>query len=59
MCYFISFINCLLCSYDKGGHLFIPSYIMRTHGSKKQEHAVRNVPRKQMQKVFEVKLCSS
>ncbi|XXG51801.1 hypothetical protein AAC387_Pa03g0293 [Persea americana] len=39
--------------YDKGGHLFIPSYIMRTHGSKQQEHAVRNAPRKQMQKVFQ------
>ncbi|KAK7837639.1 dna-directed rna polymerase 3 [Quercus suber] len=39
--------------YDKGGHLFLPSYVMRTHGSRKQQDAVKNVPVKQMQKVFE------
>ncbi|XP_042503770.1 DNA-directed RNA polymerase 3B, chloroplastic-like isoform X4 [Macadamia integrifolia] len=39
--------------YDKGGHLFLPSYVMRTHGAKQQQYAVRNVPRKQMRKVFE------
>lgn len=39
--------------YDKGGHLFLPSYVMRTHGSRKQQAAVKNVPAKQMQKVFE------
>ncbi|KAL4654438.1 hypothetical protein ACB092_01G378300 [Castanea dentata] len=39
--------------YDKGGHLFLPSYAMRTHGSRKQQDAVKNVPVKQMQKVFE------
>nr|APR64221.1 DNA-directed RNA polymerase family protein [Populus tomentosa] len=39
--------------YDKGGHLFLPSYIMRTHGSRQQQVAVRSVPGKQMQKVFE------
>ncbi|XP_043705824.1 DNA-directed RNA polymerase 3, chloroplastic-like isoform X2 [Telopea speciosissima] len=39
--------------YDKGGHLFLPSYVMRTHGAKQQQDAVRNVSRKQMQKVFE------
>ncbi|KAI5585607.1 hypothetical protein BDE02_06G156700 [Populus trichocarpa] len=39
--------------YDKGGHLFLPSYIMRTHGSRQQQDAVRSVPGKQMQKVFE------
>ncbi|XP_042517221.1 DNA-directed RNA polymerase 3, chloroplastic-like isoform X2 [Macadamia integrifolia] len=39
--------------YDKGGHLFLPSYVMRTHGAKQQQDAVRNVPRKQMQKVYE------
>ena len=27
---------------------------MRTHGSRKQQAAVKNVPAKQMQKVFEV-----
>ncbi|XP_073001971.1 DNA-directed RNA polymerase 3, chloroplastic isoform X2 [Typha latifolia] len=39
--------------YDKGGHLFLPSYIMRTHGAKDQQDAIRSVPRKQLQKVFE------
>lgn len=39
--------------YDKGGYLFLPSYIMRTHGSRKQQEAVKKAPAKQMQKVFE------
>lgn len=39
--------------YDKGGHLFIPSYVMRTHGAKQQEDAIRSVPRKQIQKVYQ------
>ncbi|KAI4335521.1 hypothetical protein L6164_014159 [Bauhinia variegata] len=39
--------------HDKGGHLFLPSYIMRTHGCKKQQEVVKNVNGKQMQKVFE------
>ncbi|KAF7838116.1 DNA-directed RNA polymerase 3, chloroplastic [Senna tora] len=39
--------------YDKGGHLFLPSYIMRTHGSRKQQDVMRNVEGKKMQKVFE------
>ncbi|RCV22117.1 hypothetical protein SETIT_4G194800v2 [Setaria italica] len=39
--------------YDKGGHLFLPSYIMRTHGVKDQKDAIKSVPRKQLQKVFE------
>ncbi|XP_028793981.1 DNA-directed RNA polymerase 3B, chloroplastic isoform X2 [Neltuma alba] len=39
--------------YDKGGHLFLPSYIMRTHGSRKQQDVMKNVKGKQMQKVFE------
>ncbi|XP_042002629.1 DNA-directed RNA polymerase 3, chloroplastic-like [Salvia splendens] len=39
--------------YDKGGYLFLPSYLMRTHGSQKQQVAVRAVPSKQMQKVYE------
>ncbi|XP_078438342.1 DNA-directed RNA polymerase 3, chloroplastic-like [Wolffia australiana] len=39
--------------YDKGGHLFLPSYVMRTHGAKKQQEAIRSVPRKQLKKVFE------
>ncbi|XP_057767787.1 DNA-directed RNA polymerase 3, chloroplastic [Salvia miltiorrhiza] len=39
--------------YDKGGYLFLPSYLMRTHGSRKQQDAVRAVHPKQMQKVYE------
>jgi DNA-directed RNA polymerase, mitochondrial len=44
----------ICCSYDKGGHLFLPSYIMRTHGVKDQKDAINSVPRKQLRKVFEV-----
>jgi len=43
-----------LCSFDKGGYLFLPSYVMRTHGVKQQREAVKKVPRKQLEPVFEV-----
>ncbi|EOY31498.1 DNA/RNA polymerases superfamily protein isoform 3 [Theobroma cacao] len=39
--------------YDKGGYLFLPSYVMRTHGSRKQQDALKGVHVKKMQKVFE------
>ncbi|KAI4352341.1 hypothetical protein L6164_006604 [Bauhinia variegata] len=39
--------------YDKGGHLFLPSYIMRTHGSRQQREVVKRAPRKQLEPVFE------
>uniref|UniRef100_A0A0E0ACN1 DNA-directed RNA polymerase n=1 Tax=Oryza glumipatula TaxID=40148 RepID=A0A0E0ACN1_9ORYZ len=39
--------------YDTGGYLFLPSYIMRTHGVKDQKEAIKSVPRKQLRKVFE------
>ncbi|XP_010526301.1 PREDICTED: DNA-directed RNA polymerase 3, chloroplastic [Tarenaya hassleriana] len=39
--------------YDKGGYLFLPSYIMRTHGSKKQQDALRNISTKTSRRVFE------
>ncbi|KAJ0089909.1 hypothetical protein Patl1_14511 [Pistacia atlantica] len=39
--------------YDKGGYLFLPSYVMRTHGSRKQQEAVKSVPRESMKKVYE------
>ncbi|XVE63488.1 hypothetical protein DITRI_Ditri07aG0024400 [Diplodiscus trichospermus] len=39
--------------YDKGGYLFLPSYVMRTHGSRKQQDALKCVHVKSMQKVFE------
>ncbi|KAL3568211.1 hypothetical protein D5086_030862, partial [Populus alba] len=35
--------------YDKGAHLFLPSYVMRTHGAKQQREAVKRAPRKQLQ----------
>uniref|UniRef100_A0A0E0LE47 DNA-directed RNA polymerase n=1 Tax=Oryza punctata TaxID=4537 RepID=A0A0E0LE47_ORYPU len=39
--------------YDTGGYLFLPSYIMRTHGVKDQKEAIKSVPRKQLRTVFE------
>ncbi|XAR66724.1 DNA-directed RNA polymerase [Bertholletia excelsa] len=39
--------------YDKGGYLFLPSYLMRTHGSRQQQDAMKNVTAKQMHKVYE------
>ncbi|XP_017975629.1 PREDICTED: DNA-directed RNA polymerase 2, chloroplastic/mitochondrial isoform X2 [Theobroma cacao] len=39
--------------YDRGAYLFIPSYIMRTHGVKQQREAVKRTPRKQLEPVFE------
>ncbi|XP_050213879.1 DNA-directed RNA polymerase 3, chloroplastic [Mercurialis annua] len=39
--------------YDKGGHFFLPSYIMRTHGSRKQQDALKSIPANNMQKVYE------
>ncbi|XP_061977029.1 DNA-directed RNA polymerase 2B, chloroplastic/mitochondrial-like [Populus nigra] len=39
--------------YDKGAHLFLPSYVMRIHGAKQQREAVKRTPKKQLQLVFE------
>ncbi|KAF0919328.1 hypothetical protein E2562_029178 [Oryza meyeriana var. granulata] len=39
--------------YDKGAHLFLPSYVMRTHGARQQREAVKRTSREQMQLVFE------
>lgn len=44
--------------YDKGAHLFLPSYVMRTHGARQQREAVKRAPREQMQSVFEVQSVS-
>ncbi|XP_062193211.1 DNA-directed RNA polymerase 1B, mitochondrial-like [Phragmites australis] len=38
--------------YDKGAHLFLPSYVMRTHGARQQREVVKKAPREQMQSVF-------
>ncbi|XP_015880486.3 DNA-directed RNA polymerase 2B, chloroplastic/mitochondrial [Ziziphus jujuba] len=39
--------------YDKGGHLYLPSYVMRTHGARQQREAVKRAPREQLEPVFE------
>ncbi|KAM4132099.1 hypothetical protein ACJW30_01G224600 [Castanea mollissima] len=39
--------------YDKGGHLFLPSKVMRIHGARQQREAVKRAPRKQLEPVFE------
>ncbi|XP_022967967.1 DNA-directed RNA polymerase 1B, mitochondrial-like [Cucurbita maxima] len=39
--------------YDKGAYLFLPSYVMRIHGAKQQREAVKRVPKKQLEPVFE------
>lgn len=40
--------------YDRGAYLFLPSYVMRTHGAKQQREVVKRTPRKQLEPVFEV-----
>ncbi|KAL3568181.1 hypothetical protein D5086_030832 [Populus alba] len=42
-----------LSSYDKGAHMFLPSYVMRIYGAKQQREAVKRASRKQLQAVFE------
>ncbi|XVF31632.1 hypothetical protein REPUB_Repub17cG0008100 [Reevesia pubescens] len=39
--------------YDRGAYLYLPSYVMRTHGAKQQREAVKRTPRKQLEQVFE------
>ncbi|ERN05778.1 DNA-directed RNA polymerase 1B, mitochondrial [Amborella trichopoda] len=39
--------------YDRGGHLFLPSYVMRIHGARQQRYAIKHAPRKQLLKVYE------
>lgn len=41
-------------SYNRGGYLFLPSYIMRTHGAKQQRDVVKRTPKKQLEPVFGV-----
>lgn len=40
--------------YAKGAYFYLPSYAMRTHGSRKQQDAVKSVSRSQMPFVYEV-----
>ncbi|GAA0151355.1 DNA-directed RNA polymerase [Lithospermum erythrorhizon] len=39
--------------YEEGAHIFLPSYVMRTHGSRQQRDVIRRTPRKQLEMVFE------
>ncbi|XP_071926327.1 DNA-directed RNA polymerase 1B, mitochondrial-like [Coffea arabica] len=39
--------------YDRGAYLFLPSYIMRTHGAKQQREALRRCPKQQLEPVFQ------
>ncbi|KAJ4851618.1 hypothetical protein Tsubulata_047192 [Turnera subulata] len=39
--------------YDQGAYLFLPSYVMRTHGAKQQRETVRKTPKQQLEPVFE------
>ncbi|XP_057448046.1 DNA-directed RNA polymerase 1B, mitochondrial-like [Lotus japonicus] len=39
--------------YDKGAYLFLPSYVMRTHGAKQQCEAVKRAPYNQLEPIFE------
>ncbi|CAH1431236.1 unnamed protein product [Lactuca virosa] len=38
--------------YNRGAYLFLPSYIMRTHGAKQQRDVVKKTPKKQLEPVF-------
>lgn len=44
----------LLFRYNKGGYFFLPSYVMRTHGSRKQQEALRSISENQMLNVYKV-----
>ncbi|KAL6499178.1 DNA-directed RNA polymerase 2B, chloroplastic/mitochondrial [Orobanche hederae] len=39
--------------YDKGAYLYLPSYVMRTHGARQQRESVKRAPREQLKPVFE------
>lgn len=43
-----------LLRYERGAYLFLPSYIMRTHGAKQQREAVKRAPKQQLEPVFQV-----
>lgn len=52
------YLACLILTicdrYDRGAYLFLPSYIMRTHGAKQQRIALKRVPKSQLEPVFKV-----
>ncbi|CAA0828792.1 DNA-directed RNA polymerase 1- mitochondrial [Striga hermonthica] len=40
-------------SYERGAYLFLPSYIMRTHGAKQQREAVKRASKQQLRPIFQ------
>lgn len=40
--------------YNRGGHFFLPSYVMRTHGARQQRETIKMTPRSQLEPVFQV-----
>ncbi|KAK4484026.1 hypothetical protein RD792_011240 [Penstemon davidsonii] len=39
--------------YERGAYLFLPSYIMRTHGAKQQREVVKRTPKQQLEPIFQ------
>lgn len=39
--------------YNRGGHFFLPSYVMRTHGARQQRESIKMTPRSQLEPVFQ------
>ncbi|XP_042052753.1 DNA-directed RNA polymerase 1B, mitochondrial-like [Salvia splendens] len=39
--------------YERGAYLFLPSYIMRTHGAKQQREAVKRTSKEQLEPVYQ------
>ncbi|KAL1563208.1 DNA-directed RNA polymerase 2, chloroplastic/mitochondrial [Salvia divinorum] len=39
--------------FDKGAYLYLPSYVMRTHGARQQRETVKRAPTKQLKPIFE------
>ncbi|CAM8915619.1 unnamed protein product [Rhodiola kirilowii] len=38
--------------YDEGAYLYLPSYVMRTHGARQQRQFIKRTPKKQLEPVF-------
>ncbi|XP_073139231.1 DNA-directed RNA polymerase 1B, mitochondrial-like [Henckelia pumila] len=39
--------------YERGAYLFLPSYIMRTHGAKQQRDVIKRTPKQQLEPIFQ------
>ncbi|KAL7132631.1 hypothetical protein ABFS83_12G087600 [Erythranthe nasuta] len=39
--------------YERGAYLFLPSYMMRTHGAKQQREAVKRTPKQELEPIFQ------